>query len=179
MEFLPNIESYLQPLSRVSLDDAKQCSLIDTSDLVYNFDGIAKYLCKELQRREIVASCDALLRRDEQYYFLEFKNQPQVNINPAQLAKKAFQSFQLFRLAIEQEMSVEEARDHLALFVIYEDEKSSFSDFRGKMHQLAKVPGDPILFDLRKVRGKLYQEIYTLPKSEFMDSWYLRLFSGT
>lgn len=179
MKFLSNIEDYSQPLNRVSLDDAKKCALIDTNDLVYNFDGIAKYLCKELQRGETVASCDAMLRRGEQYYFLGFKNQPEKNIDPVQLAGKAFQSFQLFRLAIKQEMSVEKARDHLTLFIIYADEKSSFSDLRNKMHQLSKLPGKPILFDLRKVHGKLYQEIYTLPKSEFMDVWYPKLFPNT
>lgn len=74
---------------------------------------------------------------------------------------------------------MEEARDHLTLFVIYEDGESSFSDIRGKMHQLAKVSGEPILFDLRRIHGKLYREIYTLPKSEFMELWYPQLFPGT
>lgn len=90
MQFLSDLEIYSQPLSKVSWDKAKKCALIEKEDSVYHFDGIAKQLCKELQRRETVASCDALLEREGKYYFLEFKNQPQANIDPAQLAKKAF-----------------------------------------------------------------------------------------
>ena len=180
MEFLSDIKCYLTPLRKASMDKENRAPLIDTDDLVYNFDGITKQLCKKLQRKETLASCDALLKRDEQYYFLEFKNQPQVNIDLPQMAKKAFQSFQLFRLAIEQDMSVEQARDHLTLFVIYADKdgEDSFSGIREKICKFSKLPGEPpILFDLRRVHGKLYQEIYTLPKSEFMTLWYPSLFS--
>lgn len=46
MDFLPNKQAYLQPLSKVSLDDSKTVSLVDTDDILYNFDSIKKYLCK-------------------------------------------------------------------------------------------------------------------------------------
>lgn len=179
MDFLPNKQAYLQPLSKVSLDDSKTVSLVDTDDILYNFDGIKKYLCKQLQRREEAASCDGLLERDGTYYFLEFKNQPSKKVDAAQLARKAFQSFHLFRLAFEQEMSVDESREHLVLLIIYQDSEDdvSFEKLRRKVHGLANMPErDPILFDLRRVHGKLYREIYTMPRSEFMADWYPRLF---
>ena len=179
MDFLPNREDYLQPLRMVSLDKAKGVSLIDADDLVYNFDGIAKHLYEELQRKEPVASCDALLNNGEQYYFFEFKNQTQKKVERSQMAKKAFQSFNLFRLAIEQELSVDETRDHSTLFVIYADEggTESFQSFRDKMCKLAKMPGDEsILFDLRAIEGKLYRKIHTVSASDFMMNWYGILF---
>lgn len=179
MDFLPNIQEYWRPLREVSMDDAKAVSLVDTDDMLYNFDSIKKALCKQLQRREAAASCDGLLERDGTYYLLEFKNQPSKNVDAGQLARKAFQSFHLFRLAFEQEMSVDESRDHLVLLVVYQDSEDdvSFEKFRRKVHGLANMPErDPILFDLRRVYGKLYREIHTMPRSKFMTDWYPMLF---
>ena len=179
MDFPPDKEIYLRSLREVSTDDAKGVAFIDADNQVYNFDKIAKYLTKQLQAKQAVASCDGLLERDGEYYFLEFKNQPQANIDTAQLARKAFQSFQLFRLAIDQESNVDATVSQLTLFVIYADtgEDESFEGVRGKVHQLAKMEeAAPILFGLRKVKNKLYKEIYTISKPEFMSTWYPILF---
>lgn len=215
MELLQNKKDYCKTLRFVSRDTQNGLSLIEAEDIVFDFDGITKYLCDRFYSRQTLASCDAFLQRDNEYYLMEFKNREAQRIRPGEIEKKAFMSFNLLRLEMDQTVSVEDACDHATLFVIFRDdvpvqapvdrekamdqetsadiprpeaervsERSAGSDsYRAlveKVKQLAKIEEtDPILFGLRKMKDKFYHQIYTIPKSEFMDKWYPQLFPGT
>lgn len=213
MELLRNKNDYLKPLWFVSWDDQNAVPFIAKDDIVYDLDCITKFLCNQFYSRQTLSSCDAFFQRDQEYYLIEFKNQDAQRIKPGELEKKAFMSFNLLRLEMDQTVSVDDAREHTTLFVVFRDDVSdqapadgakatgtekaadapepkpegetggsagpgSYKAVVDKLCQLAKIE-DPILFGLRKMKGKFYQEIYTIPKSEFMNKWYPQLFPGT
>lgn len=215
MELLRNKEDYRKTLRFVSRDKQNGISLIETEDIVYDFDSITKFLCDQFYSKQTLASCDAFLQLDNEYYFMEFKNQMAQKIKSGEIQKKAFMSFNLLRLEMDQTVSVEDARDHTTLFVVFRDDVppqvpaagektageekvvdtpqpkpesetgesarfSSYKAFVDKLGQLAKIEETaPILFGLRQLKGKFYQNIYTMPKSEFMNNWYPQLFPDT
>lgn len=201
MELLKNRDDYEKDLCVVSRDTDNGVSLIDTKDKVFDFDGITKYLSEQFYPGQTLASCDAFFQRGDEYYLMEFKNRVPQRIKPGELKKKVFMSFNLLRLEMDQTISVEDARDHTTLFVIFRDdapaqtaaggekavgekaandsppEPGSYLALVDKLHQLAKIKEtEPILFGLRELKDKFCHQIYTLPKSEFMDKWYPRLF---
>lgn len=215
MELLQNKKDYCKTLRFVSRDKQNKVSLIETEDIVFDFDGITKFLCEQFHSKQILASCDAFLQRDNEYYLMEFKNQEAQRVKPDEIEKKAFMSFNLLRLEMDQTVSVEDARDHATLFVIFRDDvptqasagrgkntvgeeststcrpesgqgtggftrSGSYQDLVGKLGRLAEIEeAEPILFGLRKMKGKFFHDIYTIPKSEFMNKWYSQLFPGT
>lgn len=63
--------------SAVSADQSQPFQLTFGDELVFNLDKIASGFIKKLYGNKTLSSVDAFKEKDGEFYFIEFKNQPQ------------------------------------------------------------------------------------------------------
>lgn len=201
MRFVENYDDYLDTLSVLSKpgekEDVKrkkgeknQESLIEDTDethRMYNFDKVKNEICKRF-RGDPNSSCDAYWLRDGTKYLIEFKNQSEGNIKRTDLKKKAFDSIAL--LLMNENITREELLENVVLIVVYNNKKhvsddSSYnpSESMDKIAKKLKGFARPweadqpfIKFQLGKLKGMLYQDIYTIEVEDFKKIFYPALF---
>ena len=92
-------------LSECSKDDAGQ-SLIESAQMVYNFDEITKEIADVYRGGKPMASCDALYQKDaEHIYLIEFKNARKSRIGKKFFLQKAYDSVWTLAFAFYPELS--------------------------------------------------------------------------
>lgn len=182
----------LATLKEVSFDDDKNISLIDDEQKehrVYNFDGVSKKLCKKL-RGEKNFSCDAYYKKsDEDAYLIEFKNQPEGNIDQKKLRNKIYDS--ITTIVMNEDILPETVIQRTSVIIVYNNEVETlrdessystseyFSKFSGKLSCLANKQGLDAFekkFKLVNYRGALFKEVYTIDKADFVHTFIDYLF---
>lgn len=172
------LKDYVQSLARVSFDgENENVSLIEETGDAYNFDSITKCVCKKVRGGNLLASCDALAIVDGAYYLIEFKNQLQSKIDRSDILKKAYDSVSTIRMIIDPSISLEDFVEKATLLVVFKNEEiPGFPHFKKKLHGLAdRNETEPILFGLANIKGKLYKDIHTICKQDFIDQWYPKI----
>lgn len=164
-----DLEKYASTFSKTSYDGSKRQSLIqDDFHVIYNFDDIARDICKEYRAGEFLSSADGLCFRNGKIFLLEFKNQVTRNLDRRVLQKKAFDSIYLLQAAVFPECSISSLKDKTSFYVIHAGSSSpSFDAFRKKASNLAGSTDSPVDFGLSRY-GCLYSEIYTLSAKDFV-----------
>ena len=168
------LEDYLKTLSEASFDDKKKETLIDSDCPVYKLDTITVQVCKALQRGDPLSGCDAYWESGGTYWFIEFKNQDADKVKKADICKKAYDSISTVRMAINQTITLDELCNNSEFLVVYRDEtpKGDVETAR-KFAEFAGL--DNIRAGLRKIQGKLYRKVHTMPKAEFCEKWIPRI----
>lgn len=182
----------LATLKEVSFDDDNNISLIDDEQKahrVYNFDGVSKKLCKKL-RGEKNFSCDAYyVKREDDTYLIEFKNQPEGNIDQKKLKNKIYDS--ITTIVMNEDILPETVIQRTSVIIVYNNEVETlrdessystseyFSKFSGKLSCLANKQGLDAFekkFKLVNYRGTLFKEVYTIDKADFVHTFIDYLF---
>ena len=171
MDIQLRLQDYWKSLSDCSRDDNAKAALIESPLLqAYKLDTIAKYVCKRLRGGMTLAGCDAYLEKNGKYYFIEFKNQDSAEVSAEDIRKKAYDSISTLRMAIDQKIQLDDLCENALFFVVFRDEQPpALLAAQKKTGELAEE--EPILFGLRKIKGKLYKEIHTIPKADFCRDW--------
>ncbi|MBQ6207149.1 MAG: hypothetical protein IJK52_08705 [Oscillospiraceae bacterium] len=192
-------EAYKQTLSKLSenpnYDKGKGRSLIqDDTHYAYNLDGITKRVCEELRLHQRVASCDAYLppkkekkgklvgcsaylNANETHWFIEFRDEAAVDIDEQDIWKKAYDSVSTVRMAIDQTITLDDLCQNSDFLVVYQDEEPKTEDAVEKgTAGLAEM--EHIRWGLRKIVGKLYRKVHTIPATEFRQKWIPRIWGG-
>lgn len=173
------VQDYWVPLSEASRGDKgvdKGVSLVESPVRVYKLDDISEQVCDSL-RLERLSGCDAFRsvfrETDGAYWFIEFKNSPSRNIKKKQIWKKAFDSVSMVRTAINQEITLDDLCQKAVFFVVYKDEDAEErSPLERIMRGTASLAGEePVFWDLGGLKGILYRNIHTIPKSKFCKTW--------
>ena len=171
------LEDYLKTLSDASFDDNKNERLIESDCPVYKLDTLTVQVCQELQRGDALTGCDAYWESGGTHWFIEFKNQDASKIKKADICKKAYDSFSTVRMAVNPTITRDKLCASSEFLVVYRDEtpKGDVETAR-KFAEFAGL--DNIRAGLRKIQGKLYREVHTIPKSEFCGTWIPRIWGG-
>lgn len=165
-------------------DVSVQLELKNGDAIVFDLDRIAKGFVKGLYGDKIVSSCDAFISKNDDLFFIEFKNQRIANIKSKELAAKALGSLLVAQLAFFPQRSLEALSDHSHLFVVYKDqdlkgEPDYYKEIMGTFAPLANLPKEPIQFDLRRyLNCGLYHEIHTISVSHFNEFYSDLIFSN-
>lgn len=180
MSFEIDRDMFKSTLKSTSIDEEHgNTPLLQQEDPVYNFDGVKKCICRKLRGANECSSCDALYVVNNNYYLLEFKNQTQQKVDRANIQKKAFDSFNLLRITFDKRCSFDELMEKTTLLVIYkEEEKPGLEGIRNKFGCFAKLEDHPIAFGLSEIQGKLYNKIYTVSDSYFLNHLYSSIFDS-
>ena len=167
-------EDYLKTLSDASFDDNKNERLIESDCPAYKLDTLTVQVCQELQRGDALTGCDAYWESGGTHWFIEFKNQDASKIKKADICKKAYDSFSTVRMAVNPTITRDELCASSEFLVVYRDEtpKGDVETAR-KFAEFAGL--DNIRAGLRKIQGKLYRKVHTIPKSEFCGTWIPRI----
>lgn len=174
------LEDYLKPLTKVSYDsENEQIPLIDSSAKAYDLDAITKRICGVFRGGGLLSSCDALVKKNNHYFLIEFKNQEETKIKENDIRKKAYDSFSTLRMVFNQNAGLDDLCTRTTLLVVYKDENlPGYTSLKEKMFELAKAKGDePLNFNLSDFKGKMYSDIHTICKSKFMSQWYSRIWT--
>ena len=175
-----NLENYLKTLRECAKTDDKleqQLELCDGDELAIDLDNLCGLL-KKMNGNQLMASCDAFVDKNGEYYFIEFKNQPVKNIRENEVQKKELISPVIVQMLLKSDESFASISDKSHLYVVYQDDESDyFGKIQGKMYEYAKLEGEPLRFGLRlHADRRLYKEIRTIPLSIFNDVYSKRIF---
>ena len=174
MDIPLRLNDYLKTLSEASFDDDKKEILIESDFRAYKLDTLTVRVCRELRNGQTLSGCDAYLKANGIYWFIEFKNQYARAISQKtiqQIWRKAYDSISTVRMAIDQTIPLDELCQNAKFLVVFRDEEEKGLDaFKRKTAGLAKEEY-PIYLELRKIEGKLYREVHTIPVTEFQDTW--------
>lgn len=187
--------NYLITLERASYDNDKSDSLIKDEDYghrVYNFDAISMKICKKL-RGEKNYSCDSYyIKNSNDSFLIEFKNQAEGNIDRVKLKNKIYDS--ITTLAMNENLSPKEIADRTSVIIVYNNAQETVKDeysysnskamskLSRKLSELAKkkdLDSFEKKFDLSKLKGKLFKEVYTVDKEDFEKTFIEYLFGET
>ena len=172
-------------LGKTSADD-NGSQVLESDEPVYDFDEISEEVAAVYRNKYTLASCDALYIKDERNIFLfEFKNARKSRIGWKQLHCKAYDSVWTLQTSIFPHLSLNELRERLTMFVIYNDdgvvereqESPAFDALKAKMAGLADG-SDEILFRLEIFKGFLYKNIFTVEKDTYMKEYHRQIFSA-
>ncbi|MBQ9348935.1 MAG: hypothetical protein IJT94_16615 [Oscillibacter sp.] len=163
-------ENYRKTLSEASRDDSADVSLIDSPCKAYKLDDYSVKVCRKLRGGVTLAGCDAFCESGGTFWFIEFKNQDAKDIDAEEIRKKAYDSISTVRMAVDQEITLDELCGRAVFLVVYRDEDPSAEDAIERA--VAGLAGMyPIRWGLRKILGKLYREIHTIPAAAFCEKW--------
>lgn len=167
--------------SAYSRDVPKQFKLKYGNELVYNLDKIASGYIRKLYGNKSIFSSDALKIKGDDLFFIEFKNQPQSNVNSEDVQAKALASLLVLQIALFPEKSLSEISQKSHFYVIYKDSTLGNNDYYqktvNKLGDFAKVVDEPILFGLRHhMEAGLYNDIHTIPVSIFEEKYSTGIF---
>ena len=151
-----------------------------------NFDTVkTKYTNDLVLSEECAASVDALLEKDENLAFVEFKNG---KVNNRNIKDKIRDSLLLFCDLTKQTIS--DTRKNLDFIVVYNEEKNpppnqikkqAVSDAPSRIaigkYFLSKGNEELIRFDLERYKHLYFREVHTYTKEEF-DKYIEEKFAG-
>ena len=174
------LENYQKTLSECAntKDKTEQLELWNGDEKAIALDDMCTLL-KKMNGNQQVSSCDAFIDRNEEYYFIEFKNQPVKNIEIVDVQKKAFISPIIVQMLLKQNESFESISEKSHLYVVYQDDESDYyGKIQNKVHEFAKLDGEPLKFGLKlHAKNRLYKEIRTIPLSIFNNVYSKKMFS--
>ena len=173
------LEDYQKTLNECANteDKPEQLELWNGDEQAVALDDLCTLL-RKMNGNQQVSSCDAFIDRDDEYYFIEFKNQPVKNIETVDVQKKAFISPTIVQMLLKQDESFESISAKSHLYVVYQDDESDYyGKIQNKVHEFAKLNGEPLRFGLRlHARNMLYKEVRTIPLSVFNSVYGKRIF---
>ena len=165
-------------LGKTSYSEDKKTNLLDSEVKAYDFDKLCGSL-KGLRGNCPLSSCDALVEKDDSVYLVEFKNQPNKNINNDEIQKKAFDSVAQLLVTWERDISQQALSKKLVLFVVYHNATNDepFEKIRNKTLSFTKSDQtEPILFGINNDLTNLYKEVHTIDISDFLEKYYSEYF---
>ena len=176
-----NKAAYNRTLSEASKDDSHGVPLIeDDNRIACKLDDLTKRVCEELRDKQPTAGCDAYLETNGNYWFIEFKNEYADSINAKtvkQIWRKAYDSICTVRMAIDQTITLDDLCQNAIFLVVYRDEEPKTENgIERKTAELADE--EHIRWGLRKIVGKLYCEVHTIPATEFRQKWIPRIWGA-
>lgn len=169
-------EDYIKTLKDISYDKCRKEYTTNCMIKAYAFDSMSKIICKRL-RGECLSSCDAFYEsKDGDFYFIEFKNEPQGNVKTIEIKNKAFDSCSMLPYTLFLGLPLINVIRNLNLIVVYNNNKRPIRDKDyynepGALelldHDLGIMAGidDPkpkLLFNLDRIEGNLYKKIWTI-----------------
>lgn len=179
-------------LKEVSLDDNKEIYLLDDEKQehrIFNFDGISKAFCRKL-RGEKNSSCDGYyIKPDGNAFLVEFKNQPEGNIDKISLKNKIYDS--ITTLVMNENITRNEVVKRTSVIVVYNDsanqQKSktsyntsqAFNSFAKKIAELSEKKGIHSYdkkFGLQCYKDILFHDVFTVDKQIFEQEFMEFLF---
>lgn len=173
-------KDYETTLGETSFSVDKGSCLLDSDVQAYDFDKLCKSL-KKMRGNSTLSSCDALVEKNDFIYLVEFKNQPNKNIDNMEIQKKAFDSVSQLLMTWARDTSQQDLSKKLLLFVIFHDteDDKSFEKIRNKTYSFAKPDkAEPLLFGIHDDLKSLYREVHTIDISKFVEKYYPACFEG-
>lgn len=167
-------KNYETTLGKTSYSADKGSSLLNSDIRAYDFDRLCKSL-KTMRGDSTLSSCDALVEKDGSVYLIEFKNQPNKNINNAEIQKKAFDSVTQLLVTWERDTSQRVLSEKLVLFVVYHnpEDDESFEKIRNKTFSFIESDQtEPLLFGINDDLKSLFREVHTIDISDFLETYY-------
>lgn len=164
-------KNYETTLGKTSYSVDKNSYLLDSGIQAYDFDKLCNSL-KSMRGKSPLSSCDALVEKDDSVYFIEFKNQPNKNINNAEIQKKAFDSVTQLLITWARDTSQQALSKKLVLFVVYHNpaDDESFEKIRNKTFSFTESDQkEPLLFGINDDLKRLYREVHTIDISDFQE----------
>lgn len=173
------MEECKSDLKTVSFDSAHEESMVDSNEVIYNFDLIQEKYYKLHNSSKPLASMDGLIVSGNRQYFIEFKNgcidkKTKDNI-------KAKIPASLWTFMDLNHMRVEDIRKTVDFILVYNDEKTFVeeqlrntdyqpSKYRNHIkNKLMKRAHQPcILFGMEQYKGIFFHDVQTLTKDEFI-----------
>lgn len=178
MDIPLRLSDYLKTLSEASFDDDKNERLIESDFRAYKLDTLTVRVCRELRNGQTLSGCDAYWKANGIHWFIEFKNQYANSISQKtvqQIWRKAYDSISTVRMAIDQTIPLDELCQHAKFLVVFRDEEQPGLDAFKQITSGYVKKEYPVYWGLRKIEGKLYREVHTIPKSVFCDKWIPRI----
>lgn len=126
-----------------------------------------------------MSSCDALVEKDDSFYLIEFKNQPNKNIDNKEIQKKAFDSVTQLLVTWKKDISQQVLSKKLVLFVVYHNTEKDeyFEKIRNKTLSFTNLDQtEPLLFGINDDLKSLYREVHTIDISYFLEKYYSECF---
>ena len=174
-----NKEAYNRTLFEASKDDDNKVPLIDDDKhIACKLDDLTRRVCEELRNGQTLCGCDAYLKANGIHWFIEFKNQYADSISQKkiqQIWRKAYDSISTVRMAIDQTITLDDLCQNAVLLVVFRDEEQPGLDAFKQITSGYVKKEYPVYWGLRKIEGKLYREVHTIPKSVFCDKWIPRI----
>ena len=162
MKNIPILAKYLTTLQETSKDNHNNTAIYMTnSNLeVVNFDLVKNEYCKNLGLDNVASSVDALFFKEENIYFIEFKNG---RIEKNEVVKKMYDSLLMFSDISQKDISY--FRKHLHFILVYNDEKVKEDDFvLRQKHHIQESYNRSFINSHIKIKNKYdfakYQELY-------------------
>lgn len=167
--------------SAYSPDVSNQFNLRYGNELVYGLDKIASGYVRGLYGDKSISSSDALKIKGNDLYFIEFKNQPNSNINAKDVQAKALASLLVSQIALFPQKSLSEISQNAHFYVVYKDSPLGNDDYYRKtvekFGKFAEISGEPLLFGLRRyMEIQLFRDVHTIPVSVFDKKYSLSIF---
>lgn len=103
----------------VSFDRANQISMIESSQTVIDFDAVKNDYTKDFGLKKTPKSNDALIKRDDQFYFIEFKSG---RVNKHDIMKKIYDSLLILMDIIGEGITF--TRGNVSFVLVYDYEKN-------------------------------------------------------
>ena len=170
------------PLSKLSWDKSNAVALIDdNAHKACNLDALTVRVCKALRAGQPSASCDAYLEKNGTYWFIEFKNQDSGNVDGNEIWRKAYDSVSTVRMAIDQTITLDDLCQDAVFLVVYQDDEPELKGLdaiKQSTVDLAEEEEIAPYWGLKKIEGKLYRKVCTIPATEFREKWIPRIWGG-
>ena len=170
MDIRLRLQDYWKSLSEASYDSNVKASLIDSPHKAYKLDGLTVQVCRRLRGGITLSGCDSYLEKNGVYWFIEFKNQEPADIDPEDIRKKAYDSVSTVRMAVDQAIPLDDLCQNSVFLVVYQDEEPKTEDaIEQENANFSEM--EHIRWGLRKIEGKLYREVHTIPATEFQAKY--------
>lgn len=161
---------FLQPLSRLSFDDANKKVMVDSSLKMINFDQIKDKYKIVFHKGVSLKSNDALFALNEnELFFIEFKNG---KINSDELKIKNYDSVILLSVLLD--TKIIELKTKLNYILVYNEIKNTHSPIqlsksRNKIGSYLALKSKQrfIKFKLHDAKNYLFNDVFTLTVDEF------------
>lgn len=164
-----NLETTLDTITKLSLDEENHESLCNSEKKIINFDKICNSYAKENRLLVIPTSNDGLWIEDGKFTFIEFKN-GKLNNEWHHLLQKNYDSLLiLFDLNLEEKlpdckMNLSYSRKNIDYILVYNGEKNPRKDIHEKVFKLSKETSPR----LAHLEGYLFRKVSILTAEEFM-----------
>ena len=157
-------EKFLNPLSKVSLDDNDTSLFIDLIDDKYiDFDKkVVRYIYSIIKKgyKDFISCVDTVIKVDDKLFLIEFKNSPRSNIKKYSILAKAIESLTIIQRYYDTK-NIE-----LNFITIYNDNKNQ--SYKKVGRAMKNIDNFPLEFGLAKYKNIVFDNIYTMDKKDFL-----------